>query len=484
MNLKQELMRNNSIVMGSGLVVAAISFVFNIVLARWLQPIEFGLYSLALTIVGIFIIFTNFGIGQTAIRYLAHYIEAGRYGSAKALLLQLLKYRVVLLVLIGFLLIFLPDSIAAIIFQKPEATFIVFLSGFLLMIHSLEEFLQTILNGFKEFFGVSAMMIIKKIGESIFALSFVAAGWHVFGAVLGLFLASILSIFVSLRYFLKQKNVLQARAQPFERESIARFGVWASFLTIVVVLFTMSDQFLVSIFADVEDIGFYRIAITWTAAISTLFPVSATVLYPYFSGNKEAIRKRIFSNAIRYASIFSFPLAFLLSAYSGSIIASFYGISYISAASVLQILSLSAIPVLFSTILFYYFSGVNEPGVPTKITGSILVLHITLVIVLLSQFGIVGAAIGTVISRCVEALVMAFAAKKRHNLPFHPAIFLKPLLAITIVYVLVLQLTITSIAELVLYGIGSLALYLGILYAFRGFSKNDFIIVWDIIRRR
>jgi len=56
---------------------------FTIILARLLMPELFGLYSLAIATIFIFISFTDLGIGSAIITFVSRYLSRGRKGKAK-----------------------------------------------------------------------------------------------------------------------------------------------------------------------------------------------------------------------------------------------------------------------------------------------------------------------------------------------------------------------------------------------------------------
>ncbi len=482
MELKRELLRNNAAVTLSGFAVAFISFAFSVLLARLLGPVDFGLYSLAMTVIGLFMIFTDLGMGSTMVRCIANALDRNDLGQAKTLIILLLKYRMVLLLAVGAALTLASGALATLVFQKPEAEFVILLSGFLLMVQSLEEYLRTVLVSVKDFRGVSILSVAEKLCRVAFAGGFVVIGWQVFGALIGLMIAAGASVLYCIHRILRMKPLVHAKRESIDRAGLLRFGMWASVWTVVVTIFTTADLFIISIFGTVEQIGFYRIAATWTSALITFFPISVTVLYPYFSG-AAGKGKAIFAPVFRYAAMAILPLSFLLSAFAGGVIASFYGASYAEAALALQILALGGIPFMFTTILTYYFSGINKPEIPTKVTTASLALNIGLILALIFPYGIVGVAVAGLVSRVIEFILFTWAAR-REGTGFPFSVLLRPLIAAGIAGAVATQIPIATTPQLIAAGFGSLGLYLLVLFAIRGVSRTDVSTLFRMATRR
>src|SRR3989344_5088662 len=68
--------------------------IFTIIIARYLLPEGFGVYSLVMSVTLIFVTLADFGMNQAVIRYVSLYIDKDN-GKASAYFRYLLKFKVV-----------------------------------------------------------------------------------------------------------------------------------------------------------------------------------------------------------------------------------------------------------------------------------------------------------------------------------------------------------------------------------------------------
>ncbi len=483
MSLKMEIARNNIIFVLGGIIASVIGFFTSIILARLLGPLGFGFYSFVLTAVGFFVIFTYVITGGSLTRYTANFLSKKEYGKINYLIRFLTKYHLLFSIVVGGILILFPFEISVFIFNKPELSLLVQIAGVILIFTSMADFLTEFLLGVKDFKYITLFKILDKTLKFLFPLILVLLGFGYLGAVGGLVIASILSIIFILLLFRKYSFILKSKISKINKKNILNFGFWSFLSNASVGIFMTVDSFMISILRSVEELGFYRIANTWTFALVTFVPISGFVIYPYFSGkqSKETLNKT-FSNSVRYSLMLILPMAFLLSAFSESVINLFYGLEYSGSIEVLSILSFASVTIILSGIFGSYFSGVGRPDLVTKIVFATLGLNIILNYILINSVGIIGAAIATLLSRFLEIIIYVLIAVLIDKMSLKASYLLKPLLASLIMYYIAIQFSVSSILEFVVYGIVSLSIYGIIMLAIKGIRKSDIKAVTDSLR--
>ena len=73
-NLSNIVIKNSGYMFLSNLILKFGGLIFTIIIARILLPELFGIYSLVLSIITIFIVFANLGIDDTLLRYSSLFI--------------------------------------------------------------------------------------------------------------------------------------------------------------------------------------------------------------------------------------------------------------------------------------------------------------------------------------------------------------------------------------------------------------------------
>lgn len=477
MSLKRDLAKSNIFFTVGRIVSAVIAFFFSFILARLLQPYNFGLYSFALVVVGFFTIFTDLGLNSVVTRFAAEYMSRKDAGRTKSLLITILKYKIIIIMATGGFICLFPEQISSFIFNKPEAGFIVFLSGTILMVNSLFSFLHNVFSGMKNFAFVSVLQISESALKFVIVLTLVVSGMSVEGSLYGLIATYLILVVVStLVFYRKYGSLIEARKGEIEKSILMKFGAWVLIATVLASLDAIIDQFMISMMLPVEEIGFYRIAYTWMWSAIFVVPIAGQVMYPYFSSaeNREQLSSMFF-RSVRYSCMFIFPIAFLLSAYSTPLILFLYKESFIKAASPLSILAFASIPITLSMILTTYFNGVKKPEIVTKIISVMIFVNIVLNYLLIGLYGITGASIAILTVKTIETAAMLFLVVRFERMTFRASAIIKPLMASLLMYyasVLFLPL-VTNYFTLAFYAILSLALYSIVMLIIGGIDRED-----------
>lgn len=478
MSLREEVAKSNAIFTIGRIISVILGFFYSIILARMMQPYNFGLYSFCLVVVGFFILFTDLGLKNILTRFVSNYMSRKEYGKLRSLSTKIFKYKLFLSIFAGFIVFILSDDIALFIFGKPETGFVISFAGVIILFNSILKFFHSLFSGLKKFGAFVSLDILENIFKFIFVIGATVIGMGISGALLGLIITYILLVIISsLFVYKKYRFVFSGPKGTLKKDILVNFGKWIFISSIVDRVYGVVDQMMISTMLIVESIGFYRIAQTWMSSIIYIVPIAGTVLHPYFSGAKNDEQlKSMFFHTFRYASIFIFPLAICLSAYSVPITSLFYGRSFMGAAPALSILAFNSILLCFHSLLLGYFVGVGRPDITTKISSSTIILNIILNYFLIIYYGLIGAAISTIVSLLLNVSVLFYIAIRKKGMLFDPEIILKPLFSSAAVYILsklFLVKYVFSFLTLIILGIVSVAIYVVLMLLIRGIKKDD-----------
>ncbi|MBL7206311.1 MAG: flippase [Candidatus Aenigmarchaeota archaeon] len=486
MGLKTEIARANIIFTGGRFISAAIGFFFSIILARILQPYNFGLYSFCIVIVSFFILFTDLGLNSTLIRFVAKNMKLEERRKVSSIIKSIFKYKIALTMSTGIIVSIFSEQVSLLIFNKPEAGFIVFLAGFVLIGNSLFAFFESLFTGLKKFSILSGIQISQNIFRFIFVIGLVVLGMSVSGAITGLILSYVLMVVASMVIVYKKYNfIVSERETMFDRRDMLTFSAWVFMYSIVNTIYAVIDQLMISAMLPLESVGFYKISNTWAWSIIYLVPIASQVLYPYFSSstNRDQM-KTMFSNSLKYSSIFIFPLAFLLSAFSGPLILFLYKASFTVASEALRIMAFVSIPIVISMILATYFTGAKKPEIIAKILFIMMILNIIFNYFLIQLYGISGAAIATLIAKSTETAILFIIIILVQKLTFKPSILIKPLIASIFMYFVALFFlpNVTNYLTFAIYGVLSLLIYAAIMLVIGGLRKEEFLTIRKLLK--
>ena len=261
------------------------------------------------------------------------------------------------------------------------------------------------------------------------------------------------------------------------------------------------DKIMIGYFWTSVEVGYY-FTIQQVLQIITVFYIAVSVvLLPtiskFHSNNNLGKIKKTMHLAERYISMIMIPPIIVVIVLAEPVINIMLDSTFLPASTVL--ITLSIYFFIFSINRPYgsLISGINKPGVSTKIGILICLVNIPLNFLfipengLLSSFGIngpTGAALATVISTFVGFFGLRIAAKKLTGVKIFqthtPRHIIAGLIMGLIIYLIAYETNIFPNVYwyiLLLYAGLGLGIYLGILYLLKEFNKKDLEFYLDLM---
>ncbi len=389
----------NSIYQFSITLIAKIgSLIFIIILARMLMPELFGLYSLALSTILIFAVFSNLGIGQVLIRFVSREFRRNKE-KAKSYVLYLGKLKSLLVLISILILVISAKFISNSYYQKP--LFLALIAGSLyILFTSITRFLQALLMASNYFKGLFYKEIIFQMVRLIlipllilFSLKQLFSNESIlFFIILGLsfsYLIASVFLFIFSKNKLKYLTEKERKISSLEKKKVNKFILPISITAITAVFFGYIDIIMLGRFVLPEYIGYYGAALSLALSIPALITFSI-VLLPIFSRMKnqqlERGFKKVFSITLSL-SLISFLFVLFLSSF---IINFIYGVEYASSINILRFFSLLLISAPIISIYNSYFIARGKPIILAKFLVISLIVNIILnllAIFLLKDYG-------------------------------------------------------------------------------------------------
>ena len=446
----------------TGVISKIGALIFTIVLARAFLPELFGAYSLVLTIVLTLMIFTDLGIGETAIRYISDSLGKKNKTEARSKFLFLFKSKLILMVL-SSLILFFGAGVIANFFGKPELIPLLRIGSFYLFI-----------NGCYSILSATSLAVQRleysTIGETTFQISrvvllFLAIFFYkslesIFGVlIIALSLASLVI------FFFLSKNysfLFVGKKIPVERKRMFRFSGFLALSGFTLIIFTNIDKIFLGYFLELKFLGFYTSILTLVGGVLGLLGF-VSVMLPIFTQLKGKDLKIAFRKTFHYLSIIVFPCSIGLAFIALPTLKLLYGDAYVPTEYSFAILmssiflSLLIIEASFSGIYRVLLNSQERPKIPmfTNFSASIvnIFLNVVLIISLIKinpSYGLIGVAAATFLSRYGALMAIMIITKKRIGINPNKQSILKPLFASLImlgylfVYDYFIQLTILT----------------------------------------
>lgn len=255
-------------------------------------------------------------------------------------------------------------------------------------------------------------------------LTFVLLGFGTAGMVYGLTIATALTV----PYVLYQIGVTPAWPS---RESLSRIGSYAKYSVPNGFIGTAQSRFDILLLGAIltsSAVGDYQVSMQLTLGGTFIGAVASKGLMArvseHWSENNTSEIVTDLTNSLGYASVLAIPVFFGASAMPNDLIVTVFGSQYTGVGSILVGLALFRVIKVQSSQLGSTVNGIDRPDVNTRIGLIVLVLNVTLGILLLFEYGVLGVVAATIISEIVRYTALAFVVKQ--YLPSVP-LFSRPL---------------------------------------------------------
>ncbi len=404
------------------------SLFFTILLARILMPELFGLYSLALATIVIFTSLSDLGITSATIRFISNAMGKHKNSSARAYIQYLFKFKIILIIIAGFILLAISWPISHYYYNKP--IFFALLAGIVyLFAYNLINFIDGIFNGLNQF----KKPLVKEIVFQLLRLVLVPA--------LALFsikmaysrdiitlnlIASITICYILILIFyarIVRKNLLSLskkskKLSHDEKSSIRGFIFNLSLLSLSGLIFGYIDMIILGHFVSASIIGHYSAALNLAGSIALLITFSTSLL-PIFSrlnGTQLQVGFRKVLNLVVILSLIGFILSLT---FAPLIIGIIYGINYTESINIFRLLAILLIVLPISALYESFFISQAKTKVIAKFLALSTLLNLVLNVFLVTyflryseSFAVFGASIAIIISR-IFYLSSLFFNKRR-----------------------------------------------------------------------
>jgi len=468
------------------------AFIFSIILARFLFPENFGLYSLAMSLATIFTTFADFGLNSTLIRYFSSSMK-NKSKSAKYFQ-YIFKLKFFISLFASLSLLFLAYPISFFIYKKPELFMPLIVSSLFIFTFLFSDFFSSFFYAIKKINYIAIKEILSQIIRliiTILVFILLLSSYHVLGVLFGMILNNLIMILFLLIWINKLTPYIFKTSKSKEEEKIDKKRVfkyvgWITLAYISGIFFTTTDIVMLGFFVSLSYIGFYKVATSLIIGAVSLFTHLGFVILPSFTILKKNRLEQAFNKVLRITLILSIPTAFGILALGKYFIKFLFGDAYMLSRFPLYYLSFLLLFWVSITIIVAVFFSHEKPKYVAIVTITVLLLNIILNYILISaliriseSLAIQGAAIATTISFFFYFLVISALLKKKFNIGIIKTNVFKPIIAGLIMF-LFLYAANSYLFRNITLSLGIIEIFFGAaiyflaLFLIKGISIEDF----------
>lgn len=384
-------------------------------LARTLGIELFGIYTLAIAIVGYAGIF-DVGLTRAIVREIALYRddveERKKIISTTTIFITIFSSLgvVAIFLLIPNIVVLLKISLSHVEEVKTSLRILVFSIPLFL----LNQVWMSILEGDERFFIVN---IQRSIGSSIIAglpALCVLLQNGLVSAITGLVLGRIVSVIIA--YIVVRKEIIGSRFQ-FNMMTFKRlifFGGWITVSNIISPVMVYFDRFVISSILGAKLVGFYTAPSEAVSRLGLLPGALSRAVFPRLSNITD---KKDFHRQVKFSYVLMIsgclPIVLIGIFFSEKILYLWLGVEYAARSAV--ILNILLVGFFFNSIAQIPFTIIQSVG-KAKITALLhcfeIIPYLVMLYFFVSHYGIMGAAYAWTIRVIVDSLLLIFVSNK------------------------------------------------------------------------
>lgn len=471
--------QNTTFLTLSYVVQKLFSFVYFILIARFIGVEDLGKYTFALSFTTIFAVFVDLGLTQALVRETAKYFDrAGKYLSG-----------IIGIKLVVSLVVYLLVVTVVNLMGYPSITKqLVYLSGVVMVLDSFTLSFWGVFRGAQNLKYESLSVIFNQLIILTFGLPILVLDWPLWCLMLPFIAGSVfnflyswlminhrLKVPVSISYDWSQIIFLFKIATPF------------ALLTIFSRIYGYLDSVLLSFFQGDKAVGLYAAAMKIPFALQFIPAAFAAAIFPAFSYYYIHDQKQLkvsFDKAMLFLTVVAVPLSFGIATIGEVVISQLFGIDFLPAVPILQIMIFGLIFVFLNFPLGSLMNGCDRQVINTKLVGGVMVLNFILNIIFIPIYSYYAAAI--IFLLCHITLFIAGLIVAHTIIPYSKRILLftfgKTLFsALFMAFVLRTLMAGWNFLWQIFFGI---LIYFGLMLIIRGITVADIRFLWQSFIKR
>ena len=498
LNKSLKLIAKSSIIVFVGMILSKIfTYAYRIIIARSLGPEVYGLFSLAIMILGWFIAFSSLGLSEGLLRYIALYRGEEKTNKIRFIFkisMIALSFSTIISSIILFLL---SEFVSLKLFHNPDLTIFLKIFSILIPLSVFSSIYLSVIRAYEKIKWHSFILnILQSVIKLITLIILIILGFKI-NAVIFSYFVGILSVLI-ISYFVCKYKIPEI-FKRYTLKKVIRKNIMKEllsyswpilFLGLLGGILYWIDSFAIGYFRSTIEVGFYNAAVPIALLLAIAPELFMRLFFPLitkeYSRKNFGMIKELSQQVGKWIFMLNLPLFIIMVLFPGIFINILFGQEYLIAETSLRILAIGA---LFSSLTLIASNLILMVG-KTKIIlmnlVGIFIINVVLNIILVPRYGISGAAFSTMI--CGVILGFIFIWQAYHYTSILPLrrkmlrIFIVALIP-TILLIFIKKFIIINAFSLIMLGLFFLLSYTLLIFLTGCLDKNDFVVLKSFKRK-
>jgi len=366
-----EFTRSTSILIIGEIITFVLSFGSGFFLIRFFSVDDYSIYNLVLVVPVILLFITDFGLYHGCSYYIARLGKLNKKEESRNVIKITLVTKFLLGIVLAMALFFIAEEIASSLFGIQDLILVplIQLTSILLITLNLLEAVYSILIGSTKMKFFTIVKVIRYSTKLIVTLLLVLLGWSLFGAIIGMILATGIAGLFGLVYI--QKNLLKhsGKKQSIDWKCLPQLmkrGFSFSLVSIIVnVRYEVFILFL-ALFGFYSEVSYLKVGVTVIAIFYVILRPVELSLFPIFSKyswrtpSEKLILNQVFHYSIKFCTLFISPVIIFCIIFASELVPLVFGMNYLTGTQFISVFLVYFLPLTIGMVAvpsFFYGQG-------------------------------------------------------------------------------------------------------------------------------
>lgn len=398
MNRGTKVFKNTLYLTISQIANKILLFFFTVAVARYMQESGFGRYSLVVTIVGFFTLFTNYGLGPIAFRDVSKNHSAAVKYFNNILLLR------VLLGFLSFLLLYITVRVLGYPYRIVLASCVF---GITIFTTNIVDSVTSVLNAFEKMGQTAVISVSLNLFTLILGIIALRRGHGLLALVLASAVAGVMTLLMSFVFARRTVRFDIAAIDAAFCKVLIKNSTPLMFLGFLAMVYSRIDIVVLSKFTTDSDVGLYNAAYklmeTFMIVSNSIVLATFPNLSRHFHSSVENMKK-LYVKILRVLAAAGTFFAILVFFFAARAVPAIMGTSYEGSVAVLKIV-IWAVPLMYINMaMLYTLLAADLQSMGIWVVASAAFLNLGLNYIFIPRYGYIAPAVITIIC---ELFVMA-----------------------------------------------------------------------------
>lgn len=375
----------------------------------------------------------------------------------------------------SLLLYILAEPLATMGFRDSGATYFVRAGSLLILLNVIEPVSLFYFRVFRQIQKYSYLTLVETFSKFFLIFILLKMGFGLLGVITATLLVQSIIVLISLVTIISQIGFVIPRF-TYIREYL-QFSLPLTPNALIRWVTESSDRYLVTYFLGLKSVGIYSAACSIGGLVQLFVSPLQLILLPEISKlydeNKTDKVIIYMSYSLRYFLFISIPAVFGLSALAKPLLETFTTNDFASGWLVVPVIAFSSLMAGVVQIFINTLLIVKKTKSQTYINCAAAVLNILINLLLIPYIGIIGAALSTLVSYILMAVLCMHMSLKYFEHEFHFYDIAKSVISSVTMYVFISHFRSSStsgIFEMVIVGLFT---YLSVMFLLGGFRDHE-----------